>query len=89
MIPTLLLLGLVVGAFVHERRSATVVAAAAMSWGIMVGVAAGELSTVFGGAALGFGNLVAGAGIAGSIRSIFRWASQQRRRPRTDDVPSP
>jgi hypothetical protein len=74
--PTLLLLGLVAGAFVHDRRSALSVAAIvvvlAISWGIVVGVAAGDLEPVVGGAALGLGNLVVGALVTASIGGVVR-----------------
>lgn len=74
MIPTLLAVGLVFGAFVHDRRSAvlvaTVVVVVSVAWGVTVGVADGQLATVFGGAALGVGNLAVGVPVAASIRRI-------------------
>ena len=76
VIPTLLLLGLVVGAFVHDPRSAlrgaSILVVVAISWGIVVGVAAGDLGIMLGGAALGLGNLVVGALVAASIGSVVR-----------------
>ena len=74
VIPALLVLGLVLGAFVHDRGSemlaATVVVAVSMAWGITVGVADDQLASMVGGAALGVGNLTLGVLVAASVRNI-------------------
>ena len=74
MIPALLVLGLVLGAFAHDRGSemlaATVVVAVSMAWGITVGVADDQLASMVGGAALGVGNLTLGVLVAASVRNI-------------------
>jgi hypothetical protein len=80
VIPTLLVLGLVLGSFVHDRRSAvlaaTVVVAVSMVWGITVGLADDQLATMFGGPALGVGNLAVGVLVAPSFRSIAHWVKR-------------
>lgn len=79
MIPTLLLVGFVLGAFVHDRRSAwrvtAVVVVGACVWGIAIGVADGDLKTMFAAVALGLGNLIVGALISASIRGFAQRAS--------------
>lgn len=76
MIPTLLVLGLLLGAFVHDRTSASRVSAAvlvfAIAWGIVIGIADDDLSTAVGGAAVGLANLAAGSLAAAALRSLAR-----------------
>jgi hypothetical protein len=76
MIPTLLLVGLVVGLFVHDRsslvRSSLLGLTAALLWGLGAGVANGSIKTFVGGAVLALANLVVGAGFAASLRIIWR-----------------
>ena len=74
MIPALLLVGLAIGAFVHDPRSAgratAIVVVGASVWGVVIGVADGDLETLVAAAALGLGNLIVGALIAASIRGF-------------------
>lgn len=75
MIPTLLLVGLAVGLFVHDRsslvRSSLLGLTAALLWGLGVGVANGS-KTFVGGAVLALANLVVGAAFPASLRNIWR-----------------
>lgn len=82
MIPTLLLVGLVVGAFVHDRaslvRSATIGAAVSVLWGVGVGVADGSIATFLGGVAFAVANVVAGTVLSASVRRLAREAVATR-----------
>jgi hypothetical protein len=74
MIPVLLFAGFVLGAFVHDRRSAQfgVISAVAVSgaWGTLIGVADGEFSTVVGASLLGLANIAFGAVLAVAVRRL-------------------
>jgi len=74
VIPTLLLVGLVVGAFVHDRaslvRSAAVDAAVSVLWGVGVGLANGSIATFFGGVVLAVANVVVGTTVSASVRTL-------------------
>ncbi len=74
MIPTLLLIGLVVGAFIHDRaslvRSAAVDAAVSVLWGIGVGLADGSIATFFGGVLFAVANVVVGTVLSASVRTL-------------------
>ncbi|HET6951648.1 MAG TPA: hypothetical protein VFI47_14800 [Acidimicrobiales bacterium] len=78
MIPTLLLVGVVVGAFVHDRaslaRSATIGAAVSVLWGVAVGMADGSIATFFGGVVFAVANVVAGTVLSASVRRLARQA---------------
>jgi predicted Co/Zn/Cd cation transporter (cation efflux family) len=84
VIPTLLLVGLVVGAFVHDRaslvRSAIIGATVSVLWGLGVGVANGSVVTFFGGVAFALANVLAGTVLSAGVRSI---ASRTVATPRT------
>lgn len=85
MIPTLLLLGLVMGAFVHDRRSlvrtSVLGMTAAVLWGVGVGVMDGSVKTFLGGSVLALANLLVGAAISTSLRNISRLVAGKRRTP--------
>lgn len=85
MIPTLLLVGLVGGAFVHDRtsliRCSKLCVAAAVLWGAAVGVAAETITTFLGGAALALANLVFGAVFAAAARCLLGRLFGGRRPP--------
>jgi predicted Co/Zn/Cd cation transporter (cation efflux family) len=74
VIPTLLLVGLVVGAFVHDRasfvRSAALGAAVSVLWGIGVGLADGSIATFFGGVVFAVANVVVGTVLSASFRRL-------------------
>jgi hypothetical protein len=76
MIPTLLLVSLVVGLFVHDRtsivRSSLLGLTAALLWGLGVGVANGSINTFVGGAVLALANVVVGAAFPAALRNIWR-----------------
>jgi len=75
MIPNLLLVGLVAGAFVHDRTSlvrwAAVGGAASALWGIAVGVTAGSIATFWGGTALGMANFLVGSAPSAGLRGVI------------------
>ena len=81
MIPTLLLVGLVVGALVHDRASfvwcSTVLVVLAFAWGIVVGAADAAVSTFVGGTAIAFANLATAASISALVRNTRRWHAGQ------------
>ena len=79
VIPTLLIVGVVLGVLVHDtrslKRSTALTAAVAVAWGLLVGMDAGP-GVAVGGTALGLGNLAVGAiagwaghGVARAVRS--------------------
>ena len=74
--PTMLLVGLVLGALVHDdrshRRSVMLGAGASVTWGIVVGVGASSLGAVVGGTALGLVNVIVGALVGWGLRSAAR-----------------
>lgn len=76
MIPTLLLAGLVVGAFVHDGLSfgRSIVAGVAVSllWGVGVGVGNRSVTTFLGGTALAFANVSVGAAVTALTRTLLR-----------------
>jgi hypothetical protein len=84
VIPTLLLVGLVVGAFVHDRislvRCAGIGIAASTLWGIGVGVAEASIATFFAGAALALANVLAGTALSACLRSVGSLALGKRHR---------
>lgn len=79
MIPTMLLVGLVVGGLVHDRRSLTrswvIGAVASLLWGILVGVGTSSLLVAVGGPFLGIVNVavgaVVGSGLGTACRAMF------------------
>ena len=77
MIPTLLVLGLVLGVLIHDRtsfvRCSAVLVAGALVWGLVVGIADREVSTFVGGTAVALANLTAGASLSALIRTAKRW----------------
>jgi len=77
MIPTLLVVGLVLGGLIHDRtsfvRCSAVLLAGALVWALWVGIADGEVSTFVGGAVVAFANLTVGASISALIRNARRW----------------
>lgn len=78
VIPTLLLVGVVVGAFVHDRaslaRSATIGAAVSVLWGVALGIADSSIATFFGGVVFAVANAVAGTALSASVRRMAREA---------------
>jgi hypothetical protein len=82
MIPTLLLVGLVIGLFVHDRtslvRSSLLGLTAALLWGLGVGVANGSIKTFVGGTVLALANLLVGAAFPASLRNIWRLFAGKR-----------
>jgi hypothetical protein len=76
VIPTMLLVGLVVGGFVYDRRSLTrsciIGAVASLLWGILVGVGAMSLLAAVGGTFLGVVNVAAGAVVGSSLGTACR-----------------
>jgi hypothetical protein len=74
MILTMLLVGLVIGAFVHGRasvvRSAIIGVVISMLWGVVVGVADGSIGTFVVGAALALANVFVGAAPSACVRSF-------------------
>ena len=78
MIPTLLLVGVVAGVFVHDRaslaRSATIGAAVSVLWGVAVGTADGSIATFFSGVVFAVANVVAGTVLSASVRRLARVA---------------
>jgi hypothetical protein len=74
MIPTMLLVGLVLGALVHDRASlersllATVVAC--LLWGVVVGVADGSLATFAGGTVIALANVAVGGAAGAAARRL-------------------
>lgn len=99
MIPTLLLVGLVVGAFVHDRpssgRSVVVAVAVSLLWGVGVGVSNRSPATFVGGTGLAFANVVIGAVVAALALAFLRLTARGgstmadcRRLPRTGRLPS-
>ena len=79
MIPTLLVVGLVLGGLIHHRKSfvwaSTVLVTMAVVWGVGVGIADGTMSALVGGAGLAFVNLTAGASVSALIRNARRWCA--------------
>ena len=79
MIPALLLIGLVLGGFVHDRRGAliagVVAIALSLGWGTLIGVADGAVATAVAASLLGFANLLVGATVTASIRLVARWVT--------------
>ncbi len=77
MIPTLLLVGLVLGGLIHARtsflRCSTVLVVVALAWGSGVGSADGAVVTFVGGAAIAFVNLTTAASISALARNGRRW----------------
>jgi len=57
VIPTLVVSGLLVGGFVHDRESVAgsfaLVVAAGLLWGVMIGLANASVTTFLGGTVLG------------------------------------
>ena len=78
MIPTMLLVGLIIGALVHDdrslHRSAVLAAAASVMWGLVVGIGSSSLGTVVFGTILGMINVFVGAlvgwGLGATVRAI-------------------
>ena len=74
LIPTLLLVGLVGGAFVHDRatvvRSAVVGTVVSLLWGVGVGVADGSTETFVSGAALALANVLVGTALSACVRRV-------------------
>jgi hypothetical protein len=83
--PTMLLVGLVVGAFVHDDRSLNrsfiLGAGASVLWGFVVGVATSSLLNVVGGTAFGLVNVAAGAFVGWGLRSVFRVIREHTKPP--------
>jgi hypothetical protein len=76
VIPTMLLVGLAVGALVHDartlHRSLMLGAGVSVLWGIVVGLGASSLIVVVGGTALGLANVAVGALVGWGLRSTLR-----------------
>jgi hypothetical protein len=76
VIPTMLLVGLVIGALVHDDRSLTrsfmLGAGASVLWGVVVGVGASSPLVAVGGTAFGLVNVAAGALVGWGLRCAFR-----------------
>ena len=74
MIPTLLLVGLVVGAFVHDRatvmRAAVIGAVISLLWGVGVGVADDSIETVVGGTVVALANVLVGTALSVCVRRL-------------------
>jgi hypothetical protein len=72
----MLLVGLIVGALVHDDRSLNrsfiLAAGASALWGIVVGVGASNMAVVIGGTAVGLVNVAAGAVVGWGLRSVMR-----------------
>jgi uncharacterized membrane protein YqgA involved in biofilm formation len=86
MIPTVLLLGLIVGSLLaqaaNRRRRSMIVAAAvlaAVAWGVLVGIGARSLTTFAGGFILASANLALGAVVGGGINAAVRWLRRRGR----------
>lgn len=79
MIPVLLLVGIVLGGLTRHRRSARrvgiTVVAVAVAWGLGVAIDEGDVMAGAAAAVLGAANLVVGAVVASSIRTLVRRAS--------------
>jgi len=77
MIPSLLLLGLVLGGFARHRESASLAVAvggaAALIWGIGVGASDREVSTFLVGTLTALPNLLFGAATAASLVQAWHW----------------
>lgn len=75
VIPTLLVLGLVVGTLIHDRvslwRSVAAGTTVSVLWGVVVGVAEVSAATAAGGAALGLANVLVGAAVGAAARAIW------------------
>lgn len=75
MIPTLLLIGLVLGAFVRDQRTAKIASAVvvvfAILWGAVIGIAEADPSTGAGAAAIGLANLAFAALLAAGGRRLL------------------
>ncbi len=84
MIPTLLLVGLVVGAFVRDRatvvRSAVIGAVVSLLWGVGVGVADGSIETFVGGAVVALANVLAGISLSAGVRRVATLSVGERHR---------
>ena len=74
MIPTVLLIGMAIGAFVHDRatfvRSAVIGAVVSVLWGVVVGVADGSVATFVGGAALALAIVFVGSDLSACVRRV-------------------
>jgi hypothetical protein len=81
MIPTLILVGLVLGAFVHGRESfascSVLGVVISLLWG--VGVADASVSTFVGATALAVVNLLVGAAVSTSLQNISRNVRPRKR----------
>ena len=86
MIPTMLLVGLVVGALVHDDRSLNrsfiLGAGASVLWGIIVGIGASSPLVVVGGTAFGMVNVAVAAFLGWALRSGFRAIGNRHRAAR-------
>jgi len=76
LIPTLLVVGIVLGVLSQRRlpfRPAVVaLIAAALLWGLAVGIASGSLFIFFGGTGLALVNLIVGAVAGASVMNATR-----------------
>jgi hypothetical protein len=81
----MLLVGLVVGALVHDDRSLgrslILVAGASVLWGLVVGVGESSLLLVVGATPFGLVNVAAGAFVGWGLRSVLRAIREQIKPP--------
>jgi hypothetical protein len=86
MVPTLILVGLLGGLLVPGGRPGLLPAAgvaAALAWGVGVGVIAGSTATFAGGLVIGAANFFFGAIFGIALRCTLGAASQRLHRPRS------
>jgi hypothetical protein len=79
MVPSAIVLGLVLGALIRDRRSfvqAVVIGVvASAAFGVLVGYAGGSVLIGLAGTALGLANLAAGAAVGTAGRAAVRLAA--------------
>jgi hypothetical protein len=82
VIPTLLIVGVVLGVLVHDTRSLALstglVTAAAVAWGLFGGIDASSPGIAVGGGALGLANIVVGALAGWAVHGVARTVKLER-----------
>jgi hypothetical protein len=83
MIPTVIVVGTALGAFVHAGGSlvwcSVLGVVISLLWGVGVGVADASVATFIGATALAVVNLLVGAAVSTSLRSIGRTVGPRKR----------
>ncbi len=84
MIPTLLILGLVIGLLIHDRvsfrRAVAAGVAASLLWGVAVLAGDAEAGSAAGGVVLALANTAVGVAVGATTRAAWGAARRPRRR---------